>query len=68
MVATLLVNIPIANGLLVHGNGVSFQEPRRVNLHPHPSGEPSRGSPNGGLFDQDPHGGPPLDPPIGFYG
>jgi len=32
MAITLLVNV--ANGLPVHGNDVSFQQPRRVHLHP----------------------------------
>jgi len=62
------MNIFVANGLLVHGNDVSFQQPRRVNLHPQLGREPSKSFPNGRLFNQNPPKGPPLNPLVGFYG
>jgi len=69
----LPINIHVAIGLLIYGNNVPFQQPRRVILHPQPGGELPRGLPNGrislgqGSPNQDPPKGPPPDPPIGFY-
>ncbi len=48
MVATLPIKMHIANGLIVHGIDVSFQQPRRVNLYLQLGGESYGGSPNGG--------------------
>jgi len=58
----------VGNGLPIHGNDVSIQQPRRDNLYPQLGGEPLENLPNGGSFDRDPLGGPPLDAHVRFYG
>jgi hypothetical protein len=65
---TLHVNIVVVNGLLIQGNDVSFQQPRKINSHPHMSGEPLGGSPNGGSLNRNPPRRPLLNPLVGFYG
>jgi hypothetical protein len=47
MATTLLVNIDVAIGQLVYGNGVSFHQPRRTNPHSSPNGESPGDPPNG---------------------
>jgi hypothetical protein len=69
MTTTLHINIFVANGLHVHGNDVLFEQLKRSNSHPQPSGEPHGGSPRGGGSpNQDPLERLLLDPPIQFYG
>jgi len=64
VVAILLVNIHVANGPPFHGNDVSFQHPRRANLHPQLGGKPLGGSPNKGSLRR--RSSP--DPLVGFDG
>jgi hypothetical protein len=69
----LPINIHVTIGLPFYGNGVPIQQPIRVNAYLQPRGKPPGGLPNGGLpiggsSDQYPHGGPPRNPPVGFYG
>ncbi len=72
MTVALPINILVANGQLVYGNGVSFHQPIKVNPHSQLDGEPPKDSPNGGLPrkrspTQDLFEILPLDPPIGLY-
>ncbi len=72
MATTLLVNIDVAIGQLVYGNGVSFHQPRRTNPHSSPNGEspgdpPNGRSPGGRSLDWNPPRRPQLDPPNGLY-
>jgi hypothetical protein len=46
---TLPANIPITTRLLVYGNGVTIQQPKRANSYPQLGGESPRSSPSGGL-------------------
>ncbi len=50
-IATLLIDMLVGNGLPIHGNDVSIQQPRRDNLYPQLGGEPLENLPNGGSFD-----------------
>jgi hypothetical protein len=50
VVASLLVNLLVAIGLVVYGGGMPPQLPRRINSHPQPSGGPFGDSPTRGLL------------------
>jgi len=69
----IFINIPITTRLLIYGNGVPIQQPKRVNSYPQPNGKslwgsPNKRSPKGGSPYQNPLGGPPPNPLVGFYG
>ncbi len=73
MITTLPINIHVTIGLLVYGNGVPIQQPKRVNSYPRPSGKLSRGLPNRrlpkiGSPNQKPPRGLPPNPFVNFYG